>query len=213
MLSLELERLRFNDVGLIPAVVRDVGTGAILMMAWMNEESIRRTTVSGETWFWSRSRNALWRKGATSGNTQRVVAIATDCDADTLLIDVVPRGAACHTGMVSCFGQDEGDRLDLHSLIGVLRSRRQSRPAGSYSAQLFESGLDRILKKVGEESAEVIIAAKGDSRERLVEELADLLYHLSVLLVEKDIGLNEIAEVLELRASKTGGNGGKRPAP
>lgn len=204
MLSFELEQLRFSDAGLIPAVVRDAGTGSILMVAWMNEESIRRTIDSRETWFWSRSRNELWRKGATSGNTQRVVAIATDCDADTLLIDVVSRGAACHTGMVSCFGDDEGDRLDLHSLMNVLRSRRQLRPANSYSAQLFDSGLDRILKKVGEESAEVIIAAKGDSRERVVEETADLLYHLAVLLVEKDIRLSEIAEVLTLRTSTTG---------
>ena len=185
--------------GLVPAIVRDARTGAVLTLAWMNEESLQRTIDSGETWFWSRSRNELWHKGATSGNTQRVVHLATDCDGDALVVSVVPSGPACHTGAASCFGEVPEPALDLDSLMVVLRSRRDERPEGSYSASLFDAGLPKILKKVGEEATEVVIAAGVETRDRLVSEVADLLFHLSVLLVEKDVTWGEIGSELRKR--------------
>src|SRR5205085_2943109 len=172
---------------LIPAIIRDHRTGATLMLAWMNEEALRRTEESGETWFWSRSRATLWHKGETSGNRQRVVEIKVDCDRDALLIDVIPSGPACHTGAESCFGDSSADRLDLRALMTVVRQRNVARPEGSYSARLFNGVENRILKKIGEEAAEVIIAAKAETRERLIEEIADLVYHLAVLVVAKQI--------------------------
>jgi phosphoribosyl-ATP pyrophosphohydrolase/phosphoribosyl-AMP cyclohydrolase len=185
---------------LTPAIVRDARTGAILTLAYMSEESLQKTIETGETWFWSRSRNELWHKGATSGNTQRVVHIAHDCDDDALVVSVEPRGPACHTGAASCF--DSVPPLPVEQLMAVLRDRRENRPEGSYSAYLFNEGRDKILKKVGEEATEVVIAAKGDSRERLVSEMADLLYHLSVLLVDEGIGWEAVYEELEGRRSR-----------
>jgi phosphoribosyl-AMP cyclohydrolase / phosphoribosyl-ATP pyrophosphohydrolase len=198
------EEIRFGAGGLVPAIIRDIHSGAVLMLAWMNEESLRLTRATGETHFWSRSRNELWHKGATSGNRQRVRSISLDCDRDTLLIDVEPLGAACHTGELTCFGDQEADRLDLHALMLLLRTRRAERPAGSYSTTLFDGGVDRILKKVGEEATEVVIAAKGDSKQRLVEETADLLFHLTALLVEKEVSLRDIAAELARRGAKSG---------
>lgn len=188
----------FRD-GLIAAVVRDSSSGATLMLAWMNHEALQRTIESGETWFWSRSRKELWNKGATSGNRQRVARMRLDCDADAVLVDVIPEGPACHTGAYSCFGDDSTDRLDLTSLSSVLRKRRIDRPENSYTAQLFNRGLDAILKKVGEEATEVILAAKGESRERVISEVADLVFHLSVLLVEEEIGWSDVGAELERR--------------
>lgn len=184
--------------GLVAAVVRDARSGAVLMLAWMNEESLARTLESGETWFWSRTRRQLWHKGATSGATQRVVRIATDCDSDALLIDVEPRGPACHTGARSCFG-DETDAT-LTKLMATLRQRKEERPAGSYSTSLFERGRPAILKKVGEEAAEVIVAAAAEGRERVISETADLVYHLSVLLVAENLDWRDIFEELEGRS-------------
>lgn len=184
--------------GLIPAIVRDAKSGAILTLAYMNEESLERTRTSGETWFWSRSRNELWHKGATSGNTQRVVHIARDCDGDALVVSVEPAGPACHNGSSSCF--DDVPPLPLERLARVLRSRYEERPEGSYSACLFDQGRDKILKKIGEEATEVVIAAKGDSRERIVSELADLVFHLSVLMVDAQIAWADVEEELEKRA-------------
>jgi len=183
--------------GLIPAIVRDARTGAVLTLAWMNEESLQKTIDSGETWFWSRSRQELWHKGATSGNTQRVVDIAADCDRDALVVTVSPSGPACHTGAASCFAGVPP--LPLGRLMAVLRERHAARPEGSYSTYLFNAGRDKILKKVGEEATEVVIAAKGDSRERLVSELADLVFHLSVLMVDAAIGWEDVEEELERR--------------
>lgn len=183
-----------ND--LIPAIVRDAKSGAILTLAWMNEESLRRTRESGETWFWSRGRNELWHKGATSGNTQKVVHIATDCDADALVISVNPDGPACHTGAESCFEGVPPPAFDLAPLMATLRSRCAERPEGSYSTSLFNAGRDRILKKIGEEATEVVIAAKGETRERLVSEVADLVFHLSVLLVEAGVEWGEVGAEL-----------------
>ncbi|HEX8152974.1 MAG TPA: bifunctional phosphoribosyl-AMP cyclohydrolase/phosphoribosyl-ATP diphosphatase HisIE [Thermoanaerobaculia bacterium] len=187
--------LKFVD-GLIPAIVRDAATGAVLTLAYMNEESLRRTIESGETWFWSRSRNELWHKGATSGNTQRVVDIAPDCDRDALLVSVVPAGPACHTGAASCF---PAPALDLASLMAVLRSRFDTRPDGSYSTSLFNAGRAKIAKKIGEEATEVVIAATSESRERLISEVADLMFHLSVLLVNEGVGWEEVGGELQRR--------------
>lgn len=183
---------------LIPAIVRDADTGAVLTLAYMNSEALERTRVTGETWFWSRSRQELWHKGATSGNAQRVVHIAHDCDRDALVVTVVPAGPACHNGTTSCF-TDVPPAPAFAPLMRVLADRRHTRPEGSYSAYLFNEGRDKILKKIGEEATEVVIAAKGDSRERLVSELADLVYHLSVLLADEGIGWGEVEEELGRR--------------
>jgi phosphoribosyl-ATP pyrophosphohydrolase/phosphoribosyl-AMP cyclohydrolase len=188
--------LNFQN-GLIPAIVRDSKSGAILTLAYMNEESLQKTIESGETWFWSRSRNELWHKGATSGNTQRVVNIATDCDRDALVVTVEPAGPACHTGASSCFDGVPASPLD--ALMTVLRDRRDRRPRGSYSAGLFTEGRARILKKIGEEATEVVIAAASEGRERTISEIADLVFHLSVLMTEEGIQWSEIFEELERR--------------
>ncbi len=177
------------------------------MVAWMNEASYLKTLETAETWFWSRSRSELWNKGATSGNRQQVKAISVDCDRDTLLIAVDPSGPSCHTGAESCFGETtqsvEGLR-SLETLHALLKDRRAQMPEGSYSTYLFNAGRDKILKKVGEEATEVVIAAKGTDPERLVSEVADLLYHLSVLLVDADISLESVDEELRKRSSGKG---------
>ena len=189
--------VKLDTNGLVPAIVRDAESGAILTLAYMNEESLAKTRETGETWFWSRSRNELWHKGATSGNTQRVVHIAEDCDGDALVVTVEPNGPACHTGAFSCFAGVPA--LPLDRLLSVLRDRYEKRPDGSYSAYLFNEGRDKMLKKIGEEATEVVIAAKGESRERLVSELADLVYHLSALLVDEGMGWEDIFEELGRR--------------
>lgn len=185
-------------MNLIPTIVRDARTGAVLTLAYMNEESLAKTRETGQTWFWSRSRQELWHKGATSGNTQRVVHIAEDCDGDALVVTVEPSGPACHTGAPSCFR--DVPPLPLDRLMSLLRSRHEERPAGSYTAYLFNEGRDKILKKIGEEATEVVIAAKGENRERLVSELADLVYHLSVLLVDEGMDWGEVYQEMEKRA-------------
>lgn len=190
--------VKFDANGLIPAIVRDAKSGAILTLAYMNDESLAKTRETGETWLWSRSRNELWHKGATSGNTQRVVHIAEDCDGDALVVTVEPAGPACHTGTFSCF---EGvPSLPLDRLMSVLRDRYEKRPEKSYSAYLFNEGRDKILKKVGEEATEVVIAAKGQGRERLVSEIADLVYHLSVLMVDEGMEWQDVYDELERRS-------------
>jgi phosphoribosyl-AMP cyclohydrolase / phosphoribosyl-ATP pyrophosphohydrolase len=185
--------------GLVPAVVRDDGTRQILMLAWMNRESYEKMLETGETWFWSRSRAALWNKGATSGNRQQVVRVSRDCDGDALLIDVDQTGPACHTGSVSCFETEQVPRLNLQRLENVLRQRKRDLPEDSYTASLFREGRDRILRKIGEESIEVVLAAKGEGRERIIEEASDLLVHLTALLVQEEIGLDEIGAELRRR--------------
>jgi len=174
----------------------------VLTLAYMNRESLQRTIETKQTWFWSRSRNELWHKGATSGNTQDVVSLALDCDRDAIVVLVNPAGPACHTGAVSCFDvgtrpHDLGPLLD--QLYELIQSRECERPDGSYTTYLFEEGLDKILKKLGEESAETIIAAKNDDDERLTAEVSDLIYHLLVLLVARGVSLNEIAAELGKR--------------
>jgi len=192
--------VKFGTDGLIPAIVRDAKSGAILTLAYMNAEALQKTIESGETWFWSRSRNELWHKGATSGNTQRVVHVATDCDNDALVISVNPAGPACHTGAMSCFDGIPGPPLDVAKLMRVLRDRYESRPEGSYSASLFNAGRERIAKKVGEEATEVIIAALSEPRDRVVSEVADLLFHVSVLLTDVGIDWSEVGAELTKRA-------------
>ena len=190
--------LKFDALGLIPAVIQDSRTGEVLTLAYMNQESLDRTRESGETWLWSRSRNELWHKGATSGNTQRVVAISEDCDGDALVVSVIPNGPACHTGARSCFAGTPPRTLDR--LMSVLRDRREKRPEGSYSAKLFSGGRGRIAKKIGEEATEVVIAALSETRERMVSEIADLVFHVTVLMADEGIEWSEIEGGLEKRA-------------
>lgn len=184
-------------MNLIPAIIRDARTGAILTLAYMNDESLAKTRATGETWFWSRSRKELWHKGATSGNTQRVVHIAEDCDGDALVVTVEPRGPACHNGTTYCF--PDVPPLMLERLEHVLRDRKTQRPEGSYSTYLFNEGRDKILKKIGEEATEVVIAAKGEDRGRIVSELADLMFHMTVLMVDAEIGWAEVEGELRKR--------------
>ena len=201
-MSVDITSLKFDERGLIPAIVQDARTREVLTLAYMNEESLRRTMETGETWFWSRSRNELWHKGETSGNTQTVVALHSDCDNDALVVLVNPAGPACHTGARSCFDSSPADEdlgLLLNSLYDLVQSRERERPEGSYTTYLFESGLDKILKKVGEEAAETIIAAKNEDPARLTAETADLVYHLLVLLVARGVTLDHVHEELKGR--------------
>jgi phosphoribosyl-ATP pyrophosphohydrolase/phosphoribosyl-AMP cyclohydrolase len=203
-MSLKPEDVHFDERGLVPAVVQDAHTREVLTLAYMNEESLRRTLEEGETWFWSRSRSELWHKGATSGNTQRVVEVRLDCDSDALVVLVEPRGPACHTGATSCFMSEAGEvgvnlGAVLEEVYRVVSERRREMPVGSYTTYLFEKGLNKILKKVGEESAETIIAAKDGDLEALKAETADLLYHLVVMLVERGLSLEDVGRVLAQR--------------
>jgi phosphoribosyl-ATP pyrophosphohydrolase/phosphoribosyl-AMP cyclohydrolase len=244
---MKIDEMNFDERGLVPTIVQDARTREVLMLAYMNAESLRRTLEAGETWFWSRSRRELWHKGATSGHVQKVARVRVDCDTDALLVEVEPAGAACHTGARSCFYREiemrknenefEAAKLDaaasdkeldsekskddeeskndetlsaeekslgatLESLYKLIEQRRRERPADSYTSYLFEAGLDKILKKIGEESAETIIAAKNDNEENLIGETADLLYHLTVLLVERGVSLEDVRAELEKRRGK-----------
>lgn len=210
-MKIAIEDVNFDAAGLVPVVVQDARTRRVLTLAYMNAESIAKTLETNETWFWSRSRSRLWHKGETSGSTQRVVDVLLDCDRDALTVLVVPSGPACHTGAESCFHNELRDAGPfefvplrgstnlaevLDRLYALIESRKRERPEGSYATYLFEQGLDKILKKVGEESAETIIAAKNDDRTALVKESSDLLYHLLVLLVERGVSLGEVGEEL-----------------
>ncbi|GGE04250.1 histidine biosynthesis bifunctional protein HisIE [Marinithermofilum abyssi] len=201
----------FDDKGLVPAIVQDAVSKEVLTLAYMNEESLQKTLETGETWFWSRSRQELWHKGATSGNTQKVVSIALDCDRDAVLVQVQPKGPACHTGEYTCFhyhAGEEGERAGedpftiIRQLESLIAEREAKRPEGSYTTYLFDQGLDKILKKVGEEAAEVIIAAKNRSHEELTYETADLLFHLLVLLRESRLPLDRVLAELDGRHGK-----------
>jgi phosphoribosyl-ATP pyrophosphohydrolase/phosphoribosyl-AMP cyclohydrolase len=197
-----LQNAKFGADGLIPAVVQDAHTREVLTVAYMNKEALQLTLERNETYFWSRSRQQLWHKGETSGNLQQVLRVSLDCDQDAVLVEVEPRGPACHTGDYSCFGMEPGIGGVLQELYAVIETRKEQRPEGSYTTYLFNSGLDKILKKVGEEATETIVAAKNTETPRLVSETGDLIYHLMVLLVEKGVGLDEIAR--ELRGRRTG---------
>ncbi|WP_337035507.1 bifunctional phosphoribosyl-AMP cyclohydrolase/phosphoribosyl-ATP diphosphatase HisIE [Paenibacillus illinoisensis] len=224
-LSLEqvVEHIRWSD-GLVPAIVQDAETRQVLMMAYMNRESLKLSLESGETWFWSRSRQELWHKGATSGNVQTITSLKYDCDGDTLLVEVKPNGPACHTGEVTCFHNEivglpqkstehsgnetnvdasesktEGRFEVLAELESVIAQREVERPEGAYTTYLFDKGVDKILKKIGEEASETIIAAKNKDNDELRLEVSDLMYHLLVLLQERKLPLDDIMAELSRR--------------
>ena len=206
------ERIKFDQQGLVPAIIQDASNGTVLMLAYMNQESLTKTLETGTTWFYSRSRQELWNKGATSGHVQTVKELLYDCDGDTLLVKVEQTGAACHEGTYSCFSRRFGeaestlterpqvlDAAVLPELFAVLEDRRQNPQAGSYTSSLFAKGEDRILKKIGEEAAETIIAAKNHSQGEVIYEMADLWYHCLVLLAAHNISLSELMEELAKR--------------
>ncbi|NTW71031.1 MAG: bifunctional phosphoribosyl-AMP cyclohydrolase/phosphoribosyl-ATP diphosphatase HisIE [Eubacteriaceae bacterium] len=207
---INIKEFKYDENGLIPAIVQDAGTMAVLMMAYMNEDSLQKTLETGTTWFFSRSRQALWNKGETSGNFQNVVSVEYDCDMDTLLVLVNPEGPSCHTGEYTCFYRNlmknektsPYDKDMLFKLYEIVRERQTNPLEGSYTNYLFDKGLDKILKKVGEESAETIIAAKNNSKEELIYESSDLMYHLMVLLVNQGVTLEEIMHELGKRHKK-----------
>jgi phosphoribosyl-ATP pyrophosphohydrolase/phosphoribosyl-AMP cyclohydrolase len=209
----DIEKVKFDERGLVPAIVQDARTREVLTLAYMNRQSLVQTMATGQTWFWSRSRNELWHKGETSGNTQDVVSLAHDCDDDAIVVLVNPAGPACHTGARSCFAleREEQESSDgvLQQLFEVIKSRQRERPEGSYTTYLFDKGLDKILKKVGEETAETIVAAKNDDPKQLVSETADLLYHLVVMLVARGVSLDDVRAELAQRRKRGGARDGK----
>ena len=202
--------VRFDERGLVPVIAHDANEGTVLTLAYANREALQRTLESGEAHYYSRSRGELWRKGASSGNTQRVIEVRVDCDGDALLYKVLPRGPACHTGEESCFfttltgegvSTAKSGEVSLGAVVDGLAAtisrRRREMPEGSYTATLLRGGTERVAQKVGEEAVEVVVAALRG--ERLAEEVADLLYHLLVLLEERDVGIEEVARVLRDR--------------
>ncbi|MBP1964853.1 bifunctional phosphoribosyl-AMP cyclohydrolase/phosphoribosyl-ATP diphosphatase HisIE [Paenibacillus aceris] len=217
-MTFSVEQIKYDAHGLVPAIVQDAVSKEVLMMAYMNSESLQRTIQTGATWFWSRSREELWNKGATSGHTQKVKALRYDCDADTLLVLVEQVGPACHNGTYTCFTENipvegaaqegtepavSGDRFAiLGELEAVIASRDAERPEGAYTTYLFEKGVDKILKKVGEETAEVIIAAKNKDNDELRYEASDLIFHLMVLLRNNKLPLDDIMKELANRHVK-----------
>ena len=201
---LDIEKLKFDEKGLIPAIVVDAKTRQVLTLAYMNEESLRISMEKGLTCFYSRSRQQLWLKGETSGNYQHIVSITADCDKDALVVSVEKDGPACHTGAESCFFEpvwesDEIHEFSLQGLMKLIEGRKTEKKEGSYTTYLFEKGIDKILKKVGEESTEVIIAAKADDKRETVYEIADLTYHVMVLMIEMGISLEDIFDELASR--------------
>jgi len=215
---MSLSEIKWDASGLVPAVVQDAQSKEVLMLAYMNEESLKLSQETGYTWFWSRSRNELWNKGATSGHKQRITSMSYDCDGDTLLVKVEQIGPACHTGSYSCFtqplqlegGQQEAsvasEGSDRFAMLGQLETtiaqRFAERPEGTYTTYLFDKGVDKILKKVGEEAAEVIIAAKNKDNDELRAEASDLIFHLMVLLRERGLPFDAILGELKDRHGK-----------
>lgn len=201
---MRIEDLKFDEQGLIPAIVVDAVSKQVLTLAYMNRESLAISMEKGLTCFWSRSRQELWLKGETSGNYQHIVSITADCDGDALVVMVEPDGPACHKGTVSCFEQplwknEEKTEFSLQALMQLIQGRKTDKKDGSYTTYLFEKGLDKILKKVGEESTEVIIAAKAQDKKETVYEIADLAYHVMVLMIEAGISLEDIHRELASR--------------
>lgn len=215
---MKIDNIKFDEKGLVPAIIQQVETGTVLMLAYMNKESLAKTVETGVTWFYSRSRQSLWQKGETSGHVQKVQDIHYDCDADTLLIKVEQTGAACHEGTLSCFSRKlgeteiEGEQLVdtskiygqslsgvLHELYHLINDRKLNPKEGSYTNYLFEKGQDKILKKVGEEAAETIIASKNNDKNELISEMSDLWYHCLVLLAHHDVTPSELMAELQKR--------------
>ena len=201
---INISELKFDEKGLIPAIVVDAKTKKVLTLAYMNEESLKISMEKELTCFWSRSRNELWLKGETSGNYQHIVSITADCDKDALVVMVEPDGPACHTGTVSCFTNEvfqseERHEFSLEQLMTMLEGRKREKKEGSYTTYLFEKGIDKILKKVGEECTEVIIAGKADDKKETIYEIADLAYHVMVLMLQMGISLEDIHDELASR--------------
>ncbi len=201
---LDISELKFDEKGLIPAIVVDADTKQVLTLAYMNEESLRISEEKGLTCFFSRSRNELWLKGETSGNYQHIVSITADCDRDALVVLVKPDGPACHLGTTSCFNDrvyesEELSEFSYELLMKLIEGRKTEKKEGSYTTYLFEKGLDKILKKVGEESTEVIIAAHARDKKETIYEIADLAYHVMVLMVESGITLRDVYDELASR--------------
>ena len=204
MNMINIDELKFDEKGLIPAIVVDSVTKKVLTLAYMNHESLEISMEKGLTCFWSRSRQELWLKGETSGNYQHIVSITADCDNDALVVMVEKEGPACHTGTDSCFTKELWQSEDLHEfslqgLMDLLIGRKVEKKEGSYTTYLFEKGIDKILKKVGEENTEVIIAAKADDKKETIYEIADLCYHVMVLMVEMGISVEDIHKELASR--------------
>jgi phosphoribosyl-ATP pyrophosphohydrolase/phosphoribosyl-AMP cyclohydrolase len=203
--SIPVEKIQYDDRGLVPAIVQDYLDGTVLMMAWMNRESLQKTLETGETWFWSRSRQAFWNKGATSGHTQNVKAIRYDCDSDALLVTVEQIGdIACHTGERSCFHQVDGGVTPppadtLSQVFGVICDRRDNPSEGSYTRKLLDGGDNKILKKIGEEAAEVVMACKDDDADAIAGEAADLLYHTLVAIAYHNVDIKAVYRKLQER--------------
>ena len=200
-----IEKLKFDDKGLIPAIVIDYYTKEVLTLAYMNKESLEISLKEEKTCFYSRGRKELWRKGETSKNYQHIQSIKSDCDNDSLIVEVIKDGPACHTGAESCFMNEIYEKenykyFSIYKLYELIKGRKINMTEGSYTTYLFNSGIDKILKKIGEESSEVIIGAKNDSKEEIIYELADLFYHSLVLMVEKNITLDDIKEELAKRS-------------
>lgn len=202
---LNIDKLKFDDNGLIPAIIIDYYTKEVLTLAYMNKESLEISLKEGKTCFYSRSRKELWRKGETSKNYQHIQSIKSDCDNDALVIEVIKDGPACHTGAESCFMNEVYQKenykdFSIYKLYELIKGRKINMTEGSYTTYLFNSGIDKILKKIGEESSEVIIGAKNGSKEEIIYELSDLFYHSLVLMVEKNITLNDIKDELSKRS-------------
>ena len=201
---LKIEDLKFDEKGLIPAVVVDTYSKKVLTVAYMNKESLAISMEEGRTCFWSRSRQELWRKGDTSGNVQHIVSIVADCDRDALTVEVVKEGPACHLGTESCFNDvvylnPAYNQFSMDNLFEMLEGRKANMPEGSYTTYLFEKGIDKILKKIGEECTEVIIASKAEDRAETIYEIADLAYHVMVMMVEQGISLEDVRKELASR--------------
>ncbi|MBR0541561.1 MAG: bifunctional phosphoribosyl-AMP cyclohydrolase/phosphoribosyl-ATP diphosphatase HisIE [Clostridia bacterium] len=201
---INIDELKFDSNGLIPAIVVNSATKKVLTLAYMNRESLEISLEKGLTCFWSRSRQELWLKGETSGNYQHIISITADCDKDALVIAVKPDGPACHLGTESCFENklwesDEEEEFSLEALMKLIEGRKTDKKEGSYTTYLFEKGLDKILKKVGEESTEVIIAAKAQDKAETIYEISDLVYHVMVLMIEAGISLDDISKELASR--------------
>jgi len=206
-MSVQLENVSFDDKGLIPAIVQDEITGNVLMLAYMNKESLEKTIETKETWFYSRSRQELWNKGATSGNRQIVKSLSLDCDSDAVLVQVEAMGPSCHTGSVDCFFKTvyedkTPNRQVVHEVIAEIKDRKKNPVEGSYTSYLFREGIDKVLKKIGEESSEVIIGAKNEDKAELTSELSDLIYHSLVLMEIADVSISDVKNELLKRRSK-----------
>ncbi len=203
--AVPLDQIRYTDQGLVPAIVQDYLDGTVLMMAWMNRESLQKTLETGDTWFWSRSRQELWHKGATSGHLQKVQSIRYDCDSDALLVTVEQQGdIACHTGERSCFHQIDGEISPppadtLSQVYGVIRDRQANPQESSYTNKLLAGGDNKILKKIGEESAEVVMACKDDNADEIAGEVADLLYHTLVAMAHHNVDVKAVYRKLQSR--------------